>query len=321
MGGRISAFGEMVGGSEEMRSAERMIRKIAASEATVLITGESGTGKELMARAVHLRSHRRERRFVPVDCGALCTQLLESELFGHVRGAFTGALADKPGLVESAEGGTLFLDEIGNLDLPPQQKLLRFLECGEYRPLGSVPVRRANVRVIAATNRDLQQDIQEGRFRKDLFYRLNPFHLHLPPLRNRKEDIPLLIEHFLKKTFESTGQTYREIEPAALEAMIAYSWPGNVRELAHAVEHLVLMSEGTCLQYQDLPESLRNACLSDPKEPPRDRDYRKERQQAIDAFNVAYIANTLRWNGGNVTLAARQSGIRRQSFQGLMRAL
>lgn len=319
MGGRISAFEEIVGCSEEMRSAERMICKIAASDATVLITGESGTGKELIARAVHTRSHRRERRFVPVDCGALCAQLMESELFGHVRGAFTGAPVDKPGIVESAEGGTLFLDEIGNLDLVPQQKLLRVLECGEYRSLGGVPVRQANVRVIAATNRNLQQDVQEGRFRKDLFYRLNHFHVHLPPLRNRKEDIPLLIEHFLGKTCESTGQTYHEIEPAALEAMITYPWPGNVRELAHAVEYLILMSEGPCLRYQDLPESLRNTHPGDQEERPWAHDYRKARQQALDAFNVAYIANTLRWNGGNVTLAARQGGLRRQSFQGLMR--
>ena len=319
MGGHISEFGEMVGRSEEMRSAERMICKVAASDATVLITGESGTGKELMARAVHLRSPRRERRFVPVDCGALCAQIMESELFGHVRGAFTGALTHKPGLVESAEGGTLFLDEIGNLDPSPQQKLLRFLECGEYRSLGGVPVRWANVRVVAATNRDLQQDVQEGRFRKDLFYRLNHLHVHLPPLRHRKEDIPLLIEHFLKKTCESSGRMRREIEPEALAAMMAHPWPGNVRELAHTVEHMVLMAEGPCLRYQDLPEGLRDAHCGDQEEWPCARDYRRARRQALDAFNVAYIASALRWNAGNVTLAARQSGLRRQSFQGLMK--
>jgi len=319
MGERISAFGEIVGRSEEMKSAERMICRIAPSDATVLITGESGTGKELTAQAIHLHSLRRERRFVPVDCGALCAQIMESELFGHVRGAFTGALTDKPGLVESANGGTLFLDEIGNLDLPPQQKLLRFLECGEYRSLGGVPLRRTNVRVIAATNRDLQQDVKEGRFRKDLFYRLNRFHIRLPPLRNRKGDILLLFEHFLKKAHDATGRACPEVEPAALEAMVAYPWPGNVRELAHTVEHMVLMSEGPCLRYSDLPESLRNARPGGHEELPGVPDYRKAKQHALDAFNVAYVVNSLQRTDGNVTLAARQSGLRRQSFQELMK--
>ena len=310
---------EIVGGSEGMQAAQRTISKVAATDATVLITGESGTGKELMARAIHNLSRRKERRFVPVDCGALCPPILESELFGHVRGAFTGASADKPGLVEAAEKGTLFLDEIGNLDPSPQQKLLRFLECGEYRSLGGVPVRRSDVRVVTATNRDLRQDVQEGRFRKDLFYRLNHVHIHLPPLRERQEDIPLLVEHFLKKTCDVLGRPRRDLEPEALETMTRYPWPGNIRELAHVIQHLVLMAEGPCLRRGDLPEDLRETGPNGVQATSGGNKYSAARRQVIDAFNASYVAEALRRNAGNVSLAARQSGLTRQNLQALMK--
>ena len=317
MGGRTLELDEIVGGSEGMQAAQRTISKVAATDATVLVTGESGTGKELMARAIHNLSRRKERRFVPVDCGALCPQILESELFGHVRGAFTGASADKPGLVEAAEQGTLFLDEIGNLDPSPQQKLLRFLECGEYRSLGGVPVRKSDVRVIAATNRDLRQDVYEGRFRMDLFYRLNHVHVHLPPLRERRGDLPLLVEHFLKKTCATLGRPHRDLEPEALEAMTRYPWPGNIRELAHVIQHLVLMAEGPCLGRRDLPEDLRE--MGPDQTTAGGNKYSAARRQAIDAFNTSYVAEALRRNAGNVSLAARQSGLTRQNLQALMK--
>ena len=309
----------IVGRSELIMTAQQMMNKIAPSDATVLITGESGTGKELVARAIHARSFRSDREFIPVDCGALCAQIMESELFGHVRGAFTGALAEKPGLVESARGGTLFLDEIGNLDASPQQKILRFLECGEYRPLGGVTLRRSDARIISATNRDLRQDVRDGRFREDLFYRLNHFHISLPPLRERKGDILLLIDHFLDKVAKKIGLPHPEIGPTTMEALMSYTWPGNIRELAHTIEHMALMAEGPCLGYQDLPEDVRNEVPCDGDRDQVTRHYREARKQTLDAFNAAYVSGALRRNLGNVTFAARESGLRRQSFQGLMK--
>ena len=256
---------------------------------------------------------------MPVDCGALCHQIMESELFGHVRGAFTGALSDKPGLVESAEGGTLFLDEIGNLDLSPQQKLLRFLECGEYRSLGGVQMRRANVRVIAATNRNLRKEVQEARFREDLFYRLNHFHVSLPPLRNRKSDIPLLIDHFLEKICDRYQQPKPQIDQAAMDTLVAHPWPGNIRELAHAVEHMFLLADDLHLRAQDLPEEIRKSASDSDSKPPSVHQYREARKGALEAFNAAFLSGALRRTLGNVTSAARQSGLRRQSFQELMK--
>jgi two-component system response regulator AtoC len=239
--GEVTGFHNLVGKSRAIREVYGLLEKAAALDITVLLLGETGTGKELGARAIHYHSARRERRFVPVNCGALPAELVESELFGHARGAFTGAIA-KPGLFEEAQGGTLFLDEVGELPLPAQVKLNRVLQEKELRRVGeNVPV-KVDVRVIAATHRDLREEARAGRFREDLFYRLHVFPVTLPPLRERSEDIPLLAQHFLQKHARALRRTYQGFELDALRRLAAYPWPGNVRELENAIESMVALS-------------------------------------------------------------------------------
>ncbi len=245
----------LVGRSKAMRELRRTVRKVAASDVTVLLLGESGTGKEVVAHAVHWRSPRRDRPFVPVDCGAIAQGLIESELFGHVRGAFTGADRDTDGLIGAADTGTLFLDEVGEMPPESQVRLLRVLENGEVRPVGATTPRRVDVRVIAATNRDLERD---GSFRRDLYFRLNVVAITLPPLRGRREDIPLLAEYFLTK-HRRTGSTCERFTPEAMVALEAYDWPGNVRELENAVERCCTLTTGLAVGTDDLPQSVRRA--------------------------------------------------------------
>jgi len=250
-------FGSLVGRSPEMEKLYRIIAKAANSSHSVLILGESGTGKELVARSIHYSGGYRERPFIPVDCGSLVPTLIESELFGYVRGAFTGAVRPKDGLLATAEGGTIFLDEVGELPIDLQSKLLRAIQEKEIRPVGSTRAVPINVRILAATNRDLEAAVQQGTFRRDLYFRLNVLTLRVPPLRERKQDIPLLVGHVLERVARTMG-VHRTISDEALRRMLAYDWPGNVRELENCLERACALSSSAILQIGDLPTALRN---------------------------------------------------------------
>jgi DNA-binding NtrC family response regulator len=250
-----SRFPYIIGRSPPMRALLHLVELVASSDSTVLLQGESGTGKELIAKAIHEHSHRREQPFITIDCETVPESLLESELFGYVKGAFTGAVTNKKGLFEEAHGGTLFLDEIGDITPVFQGKLLRVLQTGEIRPVGSTKRVGVDVRIIAATNKDLKKMVVERQFRDDLYYRLAVVPLLLPPLRERREDIPLLVEHFLKQSYERNRQPRKTLAPAALRLLIEAPWPGNVRELQHAIERAVVLSPGS----EILPESLTMA--------------------------------------------------------------
>jgi len=248
------AFGNLIGKSKAMREVYDLVEKIAGSKASVLLTGESGTGKELVAKAIHFNSDRKEHPFVPINCGAIPENLLESELFGHEKGSFTGATQRKEGLFEVADGGTLFLDEIGELPPMMQVKLLRVLQDRELRRVGGVKNIQVDVRVIAATNKNLEDEVAEGKFREDLFYRLNVIRVALPPLRRRREDIPLLIEHFFEKF---TGNSKIPIDEEAMRYLLDYHWPGNVRELENVIERCTVLGQQERLTLQVLPEQIR----------------------------------------------------------------
>jgi two-component system response regulator AtoC len=297
-----SSFGAMIGGSEPMTTIFRTIEKVAAFSTTVLIRGESGTGKELVARALHDRSDRKGRPFVPVNCGAIPEQLLESELFGHMRGAFTDARSDKKGLFEVADGGTLFLDELGELPLALQVKLLRALQESTIRPLGATRDKKVDVRVVAATVRDLEQEVDEGRFREDLYYRLDVLQIVVPPLRERTEDIPLLIERFLAKNNAKLGTAVEGVDAAARKVLLGYPWPGNVRELENVIERAVVLCEGNRIGTGDLPPK-----LLDPVDPSKmilasDELSIKKMQRFMEK---TLIARALEKTEGNRTQAAK----------------
>ncbi|MFQ5880979.1 MAG: sigma-54-dependent transcriptional regulator [Candidatus Methylomirabilales bacterium] len=255
----------ILGESRTMRSILEMVERVAASHAPVLISGETGTGKGLIARAIHQASPRADRPFLVINCSAFQDQLLESELFGHEKGAFTGAVSAKPGLFEVAHGGTLFLDEVAEMSPAMQAKLLQVLDTGELRRVGGTRLRRVDTRIFAATNKDLHREVRGGRFREDLFFRLNVVSLAVPPLRDRKEDIPPLIEHFLHQ-FRLPGQRPKVISPQALQLLMEYSWPGNVRELANTIERLVLLAPGTTIGPDDLPANIRPPAELPPRE-------------------------------------------------------
>jgi DNA-binding NtrC family response regulator len=260
---RRYSFSEIIGTSESLQRVFRLVEKVAATNTNILVYGESGTGKELVARAIHHNSPRADRPFVAINCGALPETLLESELFGHTKGAFTGATQSRAGLFRSAEGGTVFLDEIGEISQALQVRLLRAVQEHEVTPLGSSAPARFDARIICATNRDLEREVTEGRFREDLFYRLNVIEVHLPPLRERREDIPLLARHFVKRTAREQGQDEKPIEPAAMTALLNYNWPGNVRELQNAIERAFTLS-GERLDSESLPPRVRDAAGSHP---------------------------------------------------------
>lgn len=250
-------FGAMLGSSGEMVDLFNMARKIAAYTTTVLITGESGTGKELLARGIHLASPRKDKEFLAVNCGSIPEHLLESELFGYVKGAFTGADKDRRGIFVEADGGTLFLDEIGELLLNMQVKILRVLQEGEVKPIGANHPLKVDVRILAATSRDVAEAVRLGRFREDLLYRLNVLHLHIPPLRSRKNDIPHLCAHFIKKVNSKAGRKVDEISMPAMQILMHHAWPGNVRELENVIERAVILAESRSIMPADLPESVR----------------------------------------------------------------
>jgi transcriptional regulator with PAS, ATPase and Fis domain len=249
-------FDNIIGQSKAIRDVLELVKKVANTQATVLITGDSGTGKELIALALHSRSDRKDKLFLPVNCGALPETLLESLLFGHMKGSFTGAFANQEGLFEKARGGTIFLDEIGEIPQHLQVKLLRALEAKEILPIGSTTPRRIDVRVLAATNRDLNKEVEAGRFREDLYYRLNVMEIHIPPLRERPEDIPLLVDYFVKRHNPELKKNYEGIEEEAVRVLMSLPWKGNVRELDNVIEHTMILAEGEWITVRDLPASI-----------------------------------------------------------------
>ncbi len=307
-------FEKLIGESPLMQEVFETVKQIAPTRATVLIQGESGTGKELIAHALHALSGRPKEKFVAVHCAALPEQLLASELFGHEKGAFTGATERRIGRFEQANGGTIFLDEIGEIDAATQVKLLRVLsEERSFERLGSNSAVKVDVRVVAATNRDLAKMVQEGKFRDDLFFRLNVVTLQLPPLRVRKEDLPLLVKAFVKQSAEENGKTVADLSSEAMAAIQRYDWPGNVRELRTAVEHGVVMATGAKITLRDLPPSVRAAGgLTGPALP----RYAPPRELALDvhANEEALILQALDSTGGNVTHAAKKLGISRRTL-------
>jgi two-component system, NtrC family, response regulator AtoC len=313
-------YSGVVGQSAAMQEAHRLLEQAARLDISVLLTGETGTGKELAARAVHLNSARRERPFVAVNCGALPTELVESELFGHGKGAFTGAAQAKAGLFEEANGGTLFLDEVGELPLSAQVKLLRVLQEREVRRVGETRPVPVDVRVVAATHRDLRAEATQGRFREDLFYRLNVFPVQLPPLRERKEDIPLLAAHLLEKHGKALGRTLEGFTAEALRALVGYPWPGNVRELENAVMRAVAVAAGPSVTERDLPPEVRERQAGVlPGGAAAQLPYREALDLARDRFSREYLTALLKDFEGNVTRAAERAGIERESLHRLLK--
>ena len=316
-GGRAERFGPrtIVGESSALRRVLATAAKVAPSSATVLITGESGTGKELVARAIHEASPRAPRPLVTVNCGAMPEELLESELFGHVRGAFTGASRDREGRFQRADGGTLFLDEVGDMSPALQVKLLRVLQDGSFEPVGSSASLRAEVRVIGATNQDLGQAIREGRFRQDLFYRLNVVPLAVPPLRERREDIPALVEHVLRRAEDELGRA-PTLSARALEQLCSYDWPGNVRELENLIERLAILCSGYVIDVGDLPRPLDGTGSPELPEAraPRVPDTGIHFQGVVDRFETDIIVQALERTGWNKSGAARLLGLNRTTL-------
>ena len=316
-------FHGMVGDSAAIRAVAETIRRAAPTAATVLITGESGTGKELAARALHAESPRKDRPFVALNCSALPADLVESELFGHVKGAFTGADRDRTGVFEAAHGGTLFLDEVGDLAASAQAKLLRSVEEGCVTPVGTTSSRPVDVRLLAATNRPLEEMAARGEFREDLLYRLQVVTLHLPPLRARRSDIPAIAVHFVADLAGRYDRPVRSLSPAARRALVAYDWPGNVRELRNVLERAVVLAEGEEIDVPDLPAHLTGARVSPgPIDAAlADLPYTEAREQAMEAFERSFLAAALERHAGNVSATARALGLHRQSLQKILRRL
>jgi two-component system, NtrC family, response regulator GlrR len=304
----------MIGESEAFRQVQRLIDKMAPYDAPVLIGGETGTGKELAARAIHYRGARRDRPFVPVNCGALPDSLIESELFGHRRGAFTDAREDQLGLVAVAHSGSLFLDEVDALTPKAQVTLLRFLQDQQYRPVGGRRDERADVRIIAASNRSLDELVEAKQFRIDLLYRLKLMQLELPPLRARKADLALLSKHFIQAGAARFGCATRPLATETLAWFERYSWPGNVRELEHLVYHGLLLSEGDAISIQRPPSLAPSAQAASVS-----RAYRDAKEHAIAAFEVAYLAQLIAEAQGNVSVAARIAGTERRHLGRLLK--
>lgn len=332
-------FGGIVGRSVNMREIFGILEKIAPTSATVVIEGETGTGKEVVARTIHQMSKRADQPFIVFDCGAVPESLIESELFGHEKGSFTGAIMTRKGLFEMAQGGTIFLDELGELGLDLQPKLLRVLEQREVRRVGSNKPIPVNVRVIAATNRRLEEEVKEGRFREDLFYRLSVVRVQLPALRERTEDIPLLVRHFLRKQAFNRDPDDKVIvdgpDAVAMEALRRYPWPGNVRELLNVIERACSFTDGTMITIEDLPDFVAEArppsgsealgeSTSDidfdvpNKAALTELPFKEAKEEWISSFERDYIADLLRRHGGNISQAAREADIDRKYFRKLM---
>jgi DNA-binding NtrC family response regulator len=302
---RRDGLPELIGESRAMQPVKRMMERVAPSDANVLITGEHGTGKEVVARWIHAASSRAANALVTVNAGGISEGVFESELFGHVKGAFTDAKADRTGYFEMADGGTLFLDEIGNLSPKLQAKLLRVLQTGEFQRVGSSRTQRANVRILSATNADLSREIAEGRFREDLLYRLNTVEIRLPPLRERREDVPLLANHFLRKRAARYGRLIEGISPEAMQALLDYAWPGNIRELEHTVERALLLMHGNTVQLADLtlPTTAGAAAAGGNLD-----------EMPLEEVERVLIRKALQRHDGNVSQAAEALGLSRSAL-------
>jgi DNA-binding NtrC family response regulator len=315
--------GQIIGRSPAMRRVFETIDKVADTDVTVLVRGDSGTGKELVANALHYRSPRRAKPMVKMNCAALSRELVESELFGHEKGAFTGALARREGKFEAADGGTLFLDEVGDMPLETQAKLLRAIQEKEFERVGGNQPIRVDVRLIAATNQDLEAATKAGRFREDLYYRLRVVELGIPPLSDRREDIPLLVDHFLKDAAERFRREPKPLTTDAVRACVAHPWKGNVRELRSAVEQALLLASGSEITEQDLfgEQKLDRGPLAANLLADGPASFRDAKDRFVADFEKTFLVQALRRNGGNITKAAEEVGMYRQNFQQKMREL
>jgi len=313
---------QLIGDSPKIEKVIEMVRKVAPTDSTVLISGESGTGKELIARAIHANSKRRNKSFFAVDCGTISDTLLESELFGHTKGAFTGAHQDKPGIFKAADAGTVFLDEIGNISLEVQAKLLRFLEGREFLPLGSTSAQTVDIRLILATNQDLKEMVSEGSFREDFYYRIFVYPIAMPPLRERKEDILPIAYHFLEQFNRSLGKEIGGFDSDAVNKLTQYDWPGNVRQLRNAIERAVILCDKELISLKELPftDEVEQLIESVPSTNEELKRVKKEiRQKAVGEVEKNFVLNALALHNWNVTQAAKKVGLQRTNFQNLMK--
>jgi DNA-binding NtrC family response regulator len=316
-------FENIIGSSPSMQEMFRLIARCAPTNTTVLLTGESGTGKELVARAIHYNSLRKDRPFVPVDCTSLSENLLESELFGHVKGAFTGAVVNKRGLFEVANGGTLFLDEVANISLAIQAKLLRVIQEREFKAVGDTRTQSTDIRLIAATNKELRTMVTEGSFRDDLFYRINIFPIQIPPLRERREDVAALAFHFLKAFSQELGKEVTEISDGAMTVLLNHAWPGNVRELENTLHRAVILATDKVIRKAHLVNLVAPSSVS-ASEVPRTGDELKRikkaaREKSVEHIEKAFVLEALKRNAWNVTRSAEETGMQRANFQALMK--
>ena len=317
------SFENIIGSSPQMQSVFEIIRKVSTTDTTVMLRGESGTGKEVMARAIHYNSLRKDQPFVTVDCASLSENLLESELFGHVKGSFTGAVANKKGLLEVADGGTLFLDEIGNISLSTQAKLLRFIEEREFKSVGDTRSKTVNIRLITATNKDLEAMVADGSFRDDLYYRINIFPIEIPPLRERRDDIPALAFHFLKIFNEDMDRRLQEFSPGAMNLLMNYDWPGNVRELENIIHRAVILASDKTIRQAHLLNILEAQPLNDINIPRTSEELKNikkiTRQKSVENIERLFVLSALRRNDWSVTASAEETGMQRSNFQALMK--
>ncbi len=314
------SFSNIIGQSAKMREVFGLISSVAKAEVTAIVQGESGTGKELVAKAIHFNGSRRNKPFVAIHCGGLPENMLESELFGHVKGAFTDAIKDRRGLLESADGGTVFLDEVGDMPAPLQVKLLRFLQEREIRRLGSDETFSVDVHLVAATNKNLLEEVKAGRFRSDLYYRLAVVPISLPPLRERMEDLPLLVKHFIQKHGTKGGGNCVEISGEAMQAITRYAWPGNVRELENIIQHaLAFLGGGEFITPAMLPRPVQGGAEEALPLAAADRSFRDAKQQVVDSFEKIYLTDLLRKSSGNITHAAQTADMDRKNLQDLIK--
>jgi DNA-binding NtrC family response regulator len=317
------SFENIIGSSPPMQAVYRLVARCAPTNSTVMLRGESGTGKELIARAIHYNSLRKDRPFVTVDCASLSENLLESELFGHVKGSFTGAVSNKMGLLESADGGTLFLDEIGNISLSTQAKLLRFIEEREFKAVGDTQSRTVNIRLITATNKDLETMVANEGFRDDLYYRINVFPIEIPPLRERRDDIPALAFHFLNQFSKEMERTVKEFSADAMNLLMNHDWPGNVRELENAIHRAVILCSDETVRQGHLVNILDMQPLADLDVPRTSEELKRikkmVREKSVENVEKLFILGALKRNGWSVTASAGQTGMQRSNFQALMK--
>ncbi len=317
------SFENIIGSSPPMQNVYRLIARCAPTNSTAMLRGESGTGKELIARAIHFNSLRKDKPFITVDCASLSENLLESELFGHVKGSFTGAVTNKKGLLEEAHGGTLFLDEIGNISMPTQAKLLRFIQEKEFKAVGDTQTRSVNLRLITATNKDLESMVAEGTFRDDLYYRINIFPIEIPPLRERRDDIPALAFHFLNQFSKEMDRKVTEFSAGAMNLLMNHDWPGNVRELENVVHRATILASDDIIRQAHLVDIFEMQPLQGVGVPRTSEELKSikkiARQKSVESIEKLFILGALKRNKWSVTASAEETGMQRTNFQALMK--